>query len=231
MRHNQVGKNGEKVIMGGTYVSSLEERFHVQYEIASSGCWVWVGATNSLGTPAIKNNYKTLTASRVGWELENGEIPVGMDVIKRCSVKKCVNPAHMFLGTHQDAMDHKVKQGRQARGDTIGEPLRKRFLDKNEVLAIYGDNGVSARVIGEKYGISRHSVSNIKTGRTWSHITGHKDTKKKTTMGEARKTAGNIIARRLMDGLDLRKKYGLMAEEIEANIKYIAERLKSKMQV
>lgn len=76
-------------------------------------CWLWLGATTEAGYGTLTINHKPLGAHRMSWILMNGEIPKGMNVCHKCDIPPCVNPNHLFLGTHQENMDDKVKKGRQ----------------------------------------------------------------------------------------------------------------------
>ena len=56
-------------------------------------------------------------AHRISWEIHNGDIPKGLLVCHRCDVKNCVNPEHLFLGTHkQNTADMFAKGRHVARG-------------------------------------------------------------------------------------------------------------------
>lgn len=79
-----------------------------------NGCWIWLAAkTCGYGVINIGNGI-TRKASRVTWELLIGPIPKGMHVLHRCDNPPCVNPAHLFLGTHLDNVADMNAKGRGA---------------------------------------------------------------------------------------------------------------------
>lgn len=78
-------------------------------------CWLWQGATSRSGHGTIGEGMQfghVLTTHRVSWELHNGPIPEGMQVLHKCDVPNCVNPAHLWLGTAADNQRDKIAKGR-----------------------------------------------------------------------------------------------------------------------
>lgn len=97
---------------------SLIRRFHEKYVIVEPcGCWIWLGAQSGRGYGYIKFKGRMLQAHRVSWELHHGPIGEadghhGACVLHRCDTPSCVNPNHLFVGSHADNMEDKVRKGR-----------------------------------------------------------------------------------------------------------------------
>lgn len=101
---------------GGT----LEERLVARHTIdVGTDCWEWTGYIDRQGygridvTENSAGRARTYAmAHRVSYELHVGTIPSGLFACHHCDNRKCVNPAHLFLGTHADNQEDKVANQR-----------------------------------------------------------------------------------------------------------------------
>jgi hypothetical protein len=142
----------------------LEARFQAKVAKAASGCHEWTGCLMPNGYGQIHLNGRTAYAHRVAWELAHGPID-GLYVLHRCDNRKCVNPAHLFLGSFEDNMADMVAKRRQAHGAKNGHAK----LTPAQVLAIRAATG-KQKDIASEFGVSKPLVSMIRSGRIWQHI-------------------------------------------------------------
>jgi len=131
----------------------------------NSGCWLWLGCDNGTGYGLTCRGGKQMYAHRVAYEAFHGPITPGLFVCHRCDVRACVNPDHLYEGTHQDNMADRRRKGRQARGAQLGRTK----LTAEQVLAIIAD-GRTQDAIAADYGIRQSNVSRIKHRRIWTHL-------------------------------------------------------------
>jgi len=141
----------------------LADRFFRNVE-KTEGCWNWVGYMYQQGYGAFASMGKMYGAHRVSYELANGTIPEGLLVRHTCDNRRCVNPAHLITGTHQENMRDMTERGRQKGGG-------KSILTEEQVKEIRAI-GNSQRVIdtAEKYGISQAQIYRILRKVNWKHI-------------------------------------------------------------
>jgi hypothetical protein len=88
---------------------------------------------------------------RLAFEGTNGCIPPGAHILHRCDRPQCVNPAHLFAGSHLDNMRDMYSKGR--RRLPTGERNGRAKLTAETVQAIRAATGLQ-REIGACFGVS-----------------------------------------------------------------------------
>lgn len=148
----------------------MDTRLVTHTKLTESGCLEWDRAIFHSGYGQLTVNYKTTLAHRYAWLLLKGEIPEGMHVCHKCDNRRCCNVEHLFLGTHSDNMQDKVRKGRST--DIKGElnPMSKLKEDDVQLIRLLRASGNSCQKIGELYDMSYRSVWRICKGQRWKHV-------------------------------------------------------------
>ena len=138
--------------------------------VSESGCWEWQlsGIPNGYGRVYHSGNREL--AHRYSYRAFHGEIPEGCVVMHSCDNRKCCNPEHLSAGSPSSNMLDMVTKGRHRPPDNRGESHGLAKLTVTEVVAIFKDNRKQSD-IASAYGVTKATVSAIKGGKRWRHVT------------------------------------------------------------
>lgn len=128
-------------------------RFMKKVEKTDS-CWIWKAGKmkSGYGLFWLKT---TITAHRASWILHFGEIQHEMCVCHKCDNPCCVNPDHLFLGTHKDNTHDCIEKGRFKIQET---KIHKSEFEK--IINLY-ENGMTQREIGKLYDANQAQIWKI----------------------------------------------------------------------
>ncbi len=134
----------------------------------TKGCWEWQLRKDKDGYGIFTIKSKSKKAHRISYEINKKEIPSGMHVLHKCDNPSCVNPAHLFLGTHQDNMVDMAVKGRRS-----GEKNPRSKLSENSVYFIrklHKKGGITQTAIAKTYGVTQATVSSVVRGKSWGYL-------------------------------------------------------------
>lgn len=130
-------------------------------------CWEWQRGFEKDGYGHAHIQGKQWKAHRYAWKLANGYNST-LNICHKCDNRRCINPNHLFEGTHKDNSQDMVQKGRVQRGE-------RHFLshltdvDVLEIRAMVG-RGHTHQSTADQFGVVRETVSQIIQRKTWKHI-------------------------------------------------------------
>lgn len=141
-------------------------------------CWPYRGARDGAGYGVVfRGRWGTSKASRLAYMIVHGPIADGFVVCHSCDNPCCCNPRHLWLGTQSENMKDALSKGR-----LVAPILKKEMAARGEAHGRATITSKQAKLIatspkspGElalELAISTHVVNDVRTGQTWSHVTG-----------------------------------------------------------
>lgn len=153
-------------------------------------CWNWKQAKTYgeyyLGTHKERTH-------RLAYNLSTGQdIPDGMEVCHTCDNPACCNPAHLFIGTHQENCQDRDRKKRGRRGvgrrkGLVDDPIPTKKptgirngsrngqakLTEDDVRAIrtvYATGTTTQRRLAKQYGVHPSLIGFIVRREYWQHV-------------------------------------------------------------
>lgn len=105
-----------------------------------------------------------MMASRAVWIMLFGDLSRNEYICHTCDNPRCVNPRHLYKGTHKTNMADKIGKHR-------GERATNCKLTQSNALYIKQSRGrESTKSLADFFGISPKTVSNIWRGDIWGWL-------------------------------------------------------------
>lgn len=153
------------------------------------------------------------SAHRRAWRLTYGPIPPGLCVLHRCDNRRCVNPTHLFLGTHADNNADMAAKGRAAQG---AGHYRAKFSEADIVEII--ESAATGRSLAARFGVSESTIAKIRNGRRWKPLTRDHARSRRRGAGHPAARITDADARAIYasgeSGATLARRYGISQQSI-----------------
>ena len=156
-------------------MKSEYQRWVSKVEIVNDkeSCWIWKGSKYRGGyghfRRFINGRWTMGKAHRFSYEYFNKssvEKMKGLIVCHKCDNPICVNPNHLFLGTHQDNIDDMKSKGRAGRPiNPKHNNLTWEIVHKMRKLA--ANSRLTYKQLGKLFNTSASQAHRVVTNKTW----------------------------------------------------------------
>lgn len=139
-------------------------------KIPFSGCWLWEKSLTKVGDYGQVGyaSYGTEKAHRLSYVAFVRTLTSSEEFIcHSCDTPSCVNPNHLFAGSHTDNMRDMISKGR---GNYAKIAKRMRKLSPKTVLEIKAIVGKSNPEIAKIYGVSTSTIRLVRVGHHYREI-------------------------------------------------------------
>jgi hypothetical protein len=140
---------------------------HLQQMIDTAdpkACIFWKNSKGTGGYGRVWFAGRLWSTSRLSYTLTYGPVQDDVFVLHKCDTPSCVNPHHLFLGTHDQNMADMAAKRRAASARN-----RHAVLAPDQVKEIR-KIGSSAVTRADEYGVTRQAIRDILHRRRWKSI-------------------------------------------------------------
>ncbi len=155
------------------------KRFHAKVDVGPS-CHNWTSAitpTTGYGAFNMWRLKRVYTAHRISFFISRGYLPSKLLICHSCDNRKCVNPDHLFVGTHKDNSQDMLQKGRSwvannpdkaPRGETHKSSVLTEMMVRG-IKSLFAQ-GYNRQRLAERYGVSLSAIKSIGNGHSWKHV-------------------------------------------------------------
>lgn len=169
-------KNGEGPRDPGRPKNTIEVLWSKVDKKGEDDCWPWIGYKNKDGYGRVQINDYSYYAHRVIFNIVNPNVielnaPKSTDeigfLLHTCDNPCCCNPKHLWVGTHKENMEDKVKKGRSPDFSGDKGPRAKLTMVQARQARELKKNGMSTRDLAKQFGLSLPSMKTLLRGQSY----------------------------------------------------------------
>lgn len=143
--------------------NTRDEVFWSKVAIGSrDNCWLWQGHIKTNHYGCYKRKGHETSAHRYAYEQANGKIDDGLLCLHTCDVRACVNPWHLYLGTHEENARDREQRDRGNRMFGEDNPAAKLSANQvEEIRLLYASGNYFQKDLAKQFGVRQSAISRI----------------------------------------------------------------------
>lgn len=132
-------------------------------------CWTWTGARSGTGGHYGMAGYqgKRYSAHRLAFILFVGPVPDDLEVCHTCDNPLCVNPQHLWAGTHQQNMQDRENKFRRPRDRGEANVRAKLTWDDVTLIREQLSCGVPRSYVADTFHVTTTTIRDIELNLHW----------------------------------------------------------------
>jgi len=133
-------------------------------------CWEWCGGyfPDGYGYAYFNARDKRWRAHRLAYKLAYDKDPGNLCVCHKCDNPACCRPSHLFLGSHKDNMQDKVKKGLSLSGSK--HPRAKLTEAQVKQIRKMVEQGIPQYILAKRFKVSQSTINAIIKKRNWATL-------------------------------------------------------------
>ena len=138
--------------------------------LKETSCIEFAGFKDVQGYGVVSMKNIRIKAHRMAFKLANPMIALTpkKDICHHCDNPSCINPNHLFVGTHGDNNKDRARKGRSAKGMKHGNA---KLTDKDvRKIRNFINDGIKVTHIAKKFRVSKGSICFIRDNIYWKHL-------------------------------------------------------------
>lgn len=143
----------------------------VDKSAGTEGCWLWTGTKLKTGYGMFTvRRFVNASAHRFSYLVAHKRINSKLIIRHRCDNPRCVNPAHLEQGTHEDNARDMVERGRFNKG-------QRKLTDEQvrEGRRLYATKIMTQKELAQRYNVGTWVMSMMLRGETYCDVLDHSD--------------------------------------------------------
>jgi DNA invertase Pin-like site-specific DNA recombinase len=90
-----------------------------------------------------------------------------MHVLHRCDNRACVNPDHLFLGSHSENMRDMAEKGRAFKPLGISRRHALTMEMARKIRELFSSHGATIKSLADMYGLEQRTIRRLINNETW----------------------------------------------------------------